>query len=293
MAGRIAPLRLGSRIKFLDRWAGRLTALEVTEDWEILNVVLERGGLGRASVRLPLSAATDWTEGSIVCSQVTADQAFARAVPPVAAPARPISAGTPVAQAGARLSGALVDTRSHRATDILIRAARHSGDLRIGVEHVGFEGKVMTLAAQLDALRPFRSDDELLTLAREALAHAPGVTGADRRALSLQASDGRIHMTGNVRTKRMRFAAEEAVAAALDGVPVECRVADDIRLELDVGQAMERAGLQRRAHIFVRSVLGEVTLSGRASSGGVAEEAARVVSRVPGVRAVRNNLTVG
>ena len=292
MSDRIAPLKLGSRVKFLDRWAGRLAAFEVTEGWEVLNIVLDHGGLSRAAVRLPLSAATDWTEGTIACSRITADQAFARTVPPVAVPARPLSAGTPIAVAGARLSGALIDTTSHKAAALLIRAAKRSGDLRVGVEHVSFEGKVMTLAVQIEALLPHRTDEELLSMARDALLRAPGVTGTDRRALTLQVDDGRVRVTGNVRTKQTRDAVERAAAGALNGVPVECMIADDIRLEIDVGQAIERAGLQRRADVFVRSVLGEVTLSGRAPSSGVAEEAVRVVSRVPGVRAVHNNLAI-
>ena len=45
--------------------------------------------------------------------------------------------------------------------------------------------------------------------------------------------------------------------------------------------------------MYARSILGEVALRGRAPSQSQADEAARVVARVPGVRGVTNKIEVG
>src|SRR3972149_11093286 len=100
-------LRLGCPVRFRDRWQGRLAAFEIDEDWLVLNVVVSRGLFRPVEVRLPFSIAAAW-DGAALSLDGTSDQAFGRELPPVAAPAMPIAARTPVSAAEARLAGALV-----------------------------------------------------------------------------------------------------------------------------------------------------------------------------------------
>src|SRR5437899_8012075 len=104
------PLFLGCPVRFQERWSGRLAGLEVTEDWEVLNVTIERGLVRKSNVRLPLSAATSWSAEYLAFDGTSSEAAFAREVPPVAAPARPISAETPVAMTGVRLAGVIIES---------------------------------------------------------------------------------------------------------------------------------------------------------------------------------------
>src|SRR3989304_399938 len=96
-------LRLGCPVRFRDRWQGRLAAFEIDEDWLVLNVVISRGLLRPVEVRLPFSIADAWDEAALSLD-CTSDQAFGRELPPVAAPAMPLSAHTPVSPAAARLA---------------------------------------------------------------------------------------------------------------------------------------------------------------------------------------------
>src|SRR3972149_812979 len=97
-------LRLGCPVRFRDRWQGRLVAFEIDEGWLVLNVVVSRGLFRPVEVRLPFSIAAAWDDGALSLD-CTSDQAFGREVPPLAAPAMPISARTPVSAAEARLAG--------------------------------------------------------------------------------------------------------------------------------------------------------------------------------------------
>jgi osmotically-inducible protein OsmY len=84
-----------------------------------------------------------------------------------------------------------------------------------------------------------------------------------------------------------------AVSAAL-GMHVNAdALADDIELETEIGLALDRSGLSRVAEVYVRSMLGEVTLRGHSPSASAADEALRVAARVPGVRDVINKIEVG
>src|SRR3990170_337886 len=107
------PLRLGCPVRFRDRWQGCLLWFGVDESWLVLNIVVARGLFRPTEVKLPFSIAAAWDDGSLSLD-CTSDQAFGREVPPVAAPAMPLSARTPVS-AGDRLAGALVSRDSRRA----------------------------------------------------------------------------------------------------------------------------------------------------------------------------------
>src|SRR3989304_7780430 len=116
-----APLRLGSRVRFRDHWTGSLFAREVDDEWAVLNVLVKRGVIRAQTVKLPFSAATDWS-GEAVSFDCTSGQAFRREVPPVGAPARTLWAKTVLSAPGVRLGGGLLD-----------RAARRGGPPRVGV----------------------------------------------------------------------------------------------------------------------------------------------------------------
>ena len=289
---RVSPLRLGSRVKFQDRWEGRVAALDVSEEWEVLNVTIKRGVLRASSVKLPLSAASGWSDSEIAFDGLTSAQAFSREVPPLAAPARTLSPETPLSLAGARLAGLLVDRIERKATAVLIRqgvaAARES---RVGVDQVSFEGKTMHLAVQTEGLPVYRSDDELRELVRLAMANDRNLMADELRALSVDVSNGRVSLAGNARTRQAKDNACQAAMAAIGAAPIN-EIIDDARLELDIGLALDRAGLQRTAQVYARSSLGEVTLFGYAPSPRALDEIVRAVSRVPGVRRAQSRIEV-
>src|SRR3989304_1251116 len=129
-------LRLGCPVRFRDRWQGRLSAFEIDEDWLVLNVVVSRGLFRPVEVRLPFALAAPWDDGALSLDftsdqafrpgppalACTSDRAFRRDLPPVAAPAMPISARTPVSAAGVRLAGALVERESRQGRRLLLAA---------------------------------------------------------------------------------------------------------------------------------------------------------------------------
>src|SRR3989304_6083122 len=106
-------LRLGCPVRFRDRWQGRLVAFEIDEDWLLLNGVVSPGPFGPPAGRPPFPIADAWDEAALSLD-CTSDQAFGRELPPVAAPAMPLSAHTPVSPAEARLAGAPVERSSRR-----------------------------------------------------------------------------------------------------------------------------------------------------------------------------------
>ncbi len=288
--GTNAPLRLGSRARFQDRWEGTLASFEVDENWEVLNVVVSRGFLRwTSSVRLPLSAATGWSDGHITFG-CTSTQAFARELTPSAALARPLSASTPIGLAGAALVGAVVDTGRRIASEILVR---HGGnEQRIRAADVSFEGKAIVITAQTDAMAVYRSDAAIAEAVQDALADDRLLSPEDRRWLSVEVSGGIVRLRGNVRTPQAGARAGQAVRDIAGVADVRNDVADDSRLEMAVGQALDEAGLQRTARVYARSSLGEVTLSGYAPSATAVAEVLRAVARVPGVRTTKSLLEI-
>src|SRR3990172_8284454 len=206
-------LRLGCPARFRDRWQGRLTDFEIDEDWLVLNVVVSRGLFRPVEVRLPFSIAAAWDDGALSLD-CTSDQAFGRELPPVAAPAMPISARTPVSAAGVRLAGALVERESRRVSRLLLTAGLLGRRTRaVDVRDVPRERGAVQLTAQLDALPVYQPDAELLQAVRDALAAHPYLTADDRRAVSVEVADGVAHLSGNVRTLQAEASVREADAS--------------------------------------------------------------------------------
>jgi osmotically-inducible protein OsmY len=270
-----------------------MAAFEVDEQWLVVNLVISRGIFRPTEVKLPFSTASDWDDDA-VSLDCTSDEAFGRQIPPLAVPAMPLSAGTPLSAREAALLGALVERASRRASHLLISRRLLASDKRmIPVADIALEGGVVRVAAQAETLPAYRRDPDLLQAVRDALAAHRYLTGDDRRGLSVEVVDGTAYLSGNVRT----FQAEAYVLEAASSVPgltaVQGDVINDRQLEIDVGLALDAAGLFRNnARIYVRAALGDVTLSGFLTAAAAVPDIVSVVEGVPGVRAVENRMEV-
>jgi len=288
-----SALRLGCPVRFRDRWQGRLAALEIDDQWLVLNLVLSRGIFRPLDVKLPFSAASHWDDDSLSLD-CTSEEAFGRQVPPVPVPPRPLSARTPLSARDARLAGALVHRASRRASHLLLSWGLFApGRRMVPVQDVTLEGGVISLAAQTDALPIYRPDSELAEAVRGALAAHRYLTADDRRTLNVEVLDEVAHLSGNVRTPQAKAYVYQAAASVPGVTAVVDTVADDRQLEIDVGRALDAAGLFRYARIYVRSALGDVTLGGFVRAEAVTPDIMKVASGVPGVRSVASGMEVG
>jgi osmotically-inducible protein OsmY len=290
-SSRPLPLRFGSPLQFRDRWQGTLVGAEVAEDWEVLNLVIERGLWRWASrVKVAFTTSPRWSLISVTLD-CTSRQAFAREIPPVAVRARQLSRDTPLSVPDGRLFGLLVEPGHRRATDVVV--VRGGAKYRLPVAALAFDGKTLRLGSRGEELAPYLTDEELLNGVQRALAANPHITGDERGALDVLASSGAVTIKGNVRTKQMKDLVYAALAPFAPLAEVRLEVMDDIDLELAIGQALERSGAQHRAEVYARSLLGEVTLFGHAVSAVAIDEITRVVTQVPGVRSVTSRMLSG
>lgn len=285
----IIPLRFGTRIVFSDRWAGRVTGFEIDEAWEILNILVTDGLIRSTTVKLPLDKAT-WTADQVSFPEATSTQAFAREVQPVAAPARPVTARTPLSMPGTRLAGALVDSRSRIAPELLV--ARGGRIHRVPVDQISFSGKDMVLSIRGDALDAFHDDESIEAALTLAIARTRAIPADEGREIELSVRSGRIVLSGNVRTKQAAEAVKAAAANVAGATSVSVQIVDDVELEFAIARALYNAGIARDAGIHPRSALGDITLFGFAASAGVAAEAVRCAARVSGVRAVHDRIEI-
>jgi len=283
-------LRLGARVRFQDRWTGSVAAIEINEDWEVYNMAVRYGFFKAVTVRLPLEPATAWDDGFLAFDDTTSAAAFARELPPIAAPSRPISRETPVS-GGCRLAGLLVDRATRRAREVLLD--RGGKMYRVPVAGVAFEGKTLHPGVQPDALVPYYPEDELRDRLRDALRATNEITTSELQDIHVEGSGAETRLVGNVRSKHSREAVRRAASAALGTAVNADALTDDIQLETDIGLALERAGLTRTAEVFVRCTLGDVILFGYAPSQSVADEVVRATEGQPGVRAVHNRIEIG
>ncbi len=288
---RISALRLGSRARFQDRWSGSISAIEITEDWEAVNVVVEGGFLlWRSSVRLPLSAVSGWTDDSVTFT-CTSRQAFGHEVPPVAVPSRPIASDTPVSAPSVSIAGALIDQGDHKVQEIILSRGI-AGHVRIPITDVVFEGKTLALAAQPEALPQYRPDDEIGRSIHRAIRADNGLTADDKRSLQFAVEGGVVTMSGNARVENARQRASEIVCAISGVTRVNDASHDDLSLETAIGLALDGAGVGRHSEIYARSSLGKLQLYGYVPSGAARDEAVRVAAAVAGVREVTSKLEV-
>ncbi|MCH7999193.1 MAG: BON domain-containing protein [Chloroflexi bacterium] len=292
MQSTCSALRLGGLVRFRDRWQGRLASFEVDDDWLVLNLVISRGIFRPSEVKLPFSIATDWDDDSLSLD-CTSYEAFRREIPPLAVPPKPLSAKTPLSLAGFRLAGALVERISRRAGHLMLSRGLFASDQRVvPVQDIAFEGGSIRLATQADALPIYRRDSELLQAVRDSLAAHPYLTADDRHSLSVEVVDGTAYLSGNVRTPQAEAHVHEAASSVLGAAAVRSDVMNDRQLEIDIGQALNAAGLFRHARVYVRAALGEVTLGGFLNSAAPIPDILRVAEAVPGVRSLDNRMEV-
>lgn len=281
----------GSKAVFTDNHSSRLTALEVDESWEVLNIAISQGVLRWTQrVRLPFSVASNWSETTVNLS-CTKTEAFSREIPPIAAPSRPISAETPLALAGSRLTGALVNPKSRKVTSLIVRLGTKL--LRVRTLDVTFEGKTLRLTVQPDALPEHRTDRDIAAEVWSLLRSNNVIMPDELRGLEVGAAGGIVTLNGNVRRKGTREHAESLVAEVAGITELRSQLKDDLQLEIDIAAQLYETAIQRVADIYPRSSLGHVTLFGRAPSTEVAADAVRIASAVDGVRSVDNRIEVG
>jgi osmotically-inducible protein OsmY len=284
----IAPLRLGTRICFEDRWQGRLTGFDVSEEWEVMNISVSTGFLvSQTTVKLPFSVVTRFDKTGVYLN-VISFSAFAREHPPIAAPARPISAKTPVGHPGAKVAGALVRTNDRRATDFLLDS--RGKVRRVSRDQVTFEGPTLAVGQQLDTLPQYYDDEEIMERIRAAIGDDPVLPIDDKSMLEISVDRGNVALAGNVRARSTRELAQGIVQRTPGVVSVKNEIADDLALETAIGLALARAGHTRTSEVQARSNLGKVTLWGYAPSIRAIDDIVRDVARVPGVRHVESHI---
>jgi len=287
-----SALRLGGPVRFRDRWQGRLASFEVDDDWLVLNLVISRGIFRPSEVKLPFSIAADWDDDALSLD-CTSYEAFRREIPPLAVPPKPLSAKTPLSIAGVRLAGALVERTSRRAGHLILSRGLFASDQRVvPVQDIALEGGIIRLAAQADALPIYRRDSDLLQAVRDTIAAHPYLTADDHHSLSVEVVDGTAYLSGNVRTPQAEAHVHEAASSVLGAAAVRGDVINDRRLEIEIGQALDAAGLFRHERIYVRAALGEVTLGGFLTSSSPIPDILRVAEAVPGVRSLDNRMEV-
>lgn len=285
------PILLGSSVQFSDGQRANLTALEVDESWEVLNIVVSRGFLRwKEQVKLPFTAAPRWSEALVELS-CTSAEAFAREIPPIAAPARPMSEGTPTALSGGKILGALVNGPTRRVTALIVESGARR--LRVPATDVSFEGKVMHVTTPPDTLPEHRSDEEITREAWRRLSSDRGIAPDELHLLKVDSAGGSATLSGNVRRKQTRERAEALVSGVAGITRLENKIADDLQLEADLGWALERAGVQRTASIQGRSSLGQIILYGQAPSRQIVDDAVRTASALNGARDVKSRVQIG
>jgi osmotically-inducible protein OsmY len=290
LAGNIAPLRLGTRVCFEDRWQGEVSALDISEGWEVLNLTISSGILFlRQSVKLPMSAVKSLAEEAVYIA-ANSIQAFAREIPPIAAPARPVSAETPVSRGGTHFAGVILNTDGNRATEILV--SRGLTTYRVPISQLAFEGKTLTFTSAPDELAEFHADSDVLARIRSAITEDAGLTPDDKRSMTVDVESGAVTLGGNVRVKQTGERMDAIVRRVPGIIAMRNEIIDDFALETAMGLALDRQALSCSANVHVRSSLGEVTLYGTASSPRQAEDIIRAVAKVPGVREVKSLLAV-
>jgi osmotically-inducible protein OsmY len=243
----------------------------------------------RSSVRLPLSAVSDWTDDSVTFT-CTSRQAFGHEVPPVAVPSRPIASDTPVAPSEVKIAGALIDQGDRQVQEIIL--SRRAGFVRIPVSDVVFEGRTLSLSAQPETLPRYRPDDEISRSIHRAIRNDDGLTADEKRGLHFAVEGGAVTMSGNARVENARERALEIVDAITGVTMVNDASHDDLGLETAVGLALDGAGVGRHSEIYARSSLGQLQLYGYVPSPAARDDAVRVAAAVAGVREVTSRLEV-
>ncbi|MEO8456186.1 MAG: BON domain-containing protein [Chloroflexota bacterium] len=286
---RIAPLKLDSPVCFDDRWTGKVSALDVTENWVVLNVTVSAGALfSQKSVKLPMTAVTSMADGAVKIA-ATSIKAFAREIPPVAAPARPVSAETPTSRQGMRFAGVLLNTDGNRVEEVLV--SRGGKTYRVKVGDAQFEGKNLMFTADLDAMPEYDWDADILADVKRAIAEDRHLQTDEKLRVKPSVEAGVVTLSGNVWVAAAREYVESIVARVHGVISINDEIADDIGIETQIGSALLREGLAHTS-VYARSKLGGVIIYGFVPTPRQSEDIQRTIVRIPGVRKVSNQLTI-
>ncbi|HUF52741.1 MAG TPA: BON domain-containing protein [Dehalococcoidia bacterium] len=288
MTGKVSALRLGSPVRFEDRWHGSIAAIEITEDWEVVNVVVESGILfWQASVRLPFSTATAWNDSHLAMA-CTSGAAFRHEVPPLAVPSRPVGRETPLS-ISARFAGVLVSALDRQVKEVII--SRSVGAMnRVPVTDASFEAKILRIGALPETLPRYSSDTVIDAEIRRLIRDDRGLTGDDKRGLRISVAGGAVTVGGNARVPNAIERAAQLVSRIPGVTSVTAEAVDDLTLETNIGLAIDRSGLSHHADVYARSSIGVVTLFGYVPNAAADDDIIRAVVAVPGVREVISRL---
>jgi osmotically-inducible protein OsmY len=291
LADKNASLRLGSRVCFEDRWQGRVSGLEVDEDWNVFNISVTSGFLfASSSIRLPFTSVSSWSDDSVRIA-ANSFKAFGRQIPPVAAPARPLTSGTPVSSPGAKFAGLVIREHDRRAVEVIL--SRGVGGLyRVPLEDVSFTGKTMTIAVQPEQLVRYYPDAAISEELHRLIAEDPALTTDDKRHIQADVENGVVTVSGNVRVRQTHDYMDARAVSAPGVVSVRNELHVDFEIETAIGFALNAAGASPLGKAYVRSNLGEVQIDGTVPTERAAEDVVRIVARVPGVHSVINRLQV-
>lgn len=289
MPARIAPLLIGAPVCFDDRWRGHVSAIDVQQDWRVLNITVKTGLLAAKTVKLPFSAVTSWSD-EMVRVALESLKAFAGETPPDAAPHQTLSPRGAVSHAGTRFAGLMVKTIDRRADEVLV--ARGGTPYRVPIGEARLEGESITFTQSPEKLVRYHSDAAITEAARDII-RDDGFTISDERVyVQADSVGGDVTLTGNVFTEVHKEHFEALVRKVPGVVGVQNDLHHEVEIEMLMGQALEREGLFHDGNVAARSVLGVVTLYGFAATQRAIDDIIITVQRVPGVRTVRSKLTV-
>jgi Mg2+/Co2+ transporter CorC/osmotically-inducible protein OsmY len=150
------------------------------------------------------------------------------------------------------------------------------------------------LGARCDALLElpeFREDDQITVAVLQRLGEDPRFQGLDRYTQKIEVYGGLVRLSGRVRTRALKQAAEELALTTAGVLSVDNRLIADEELVSDVERAVQREGLDID-DLEVTALLGRVTLRGRAATADVRAAAEKLAASVPGVASVVNELSL-
>ena len=144
---------------------------------------------------------------------------------------------------------------------------------------------------ELEALPPYRSDEELQREVEEVL-YEVGPLHVDYRGMTIQVLDGVLYLEGNI-SSSLR---SDIVRSQASGVPglldIEDHLVGDDTLASAVANALARDSRTGGLPIGVYPKLGTVRISGAVHNSQQKEAAGEIAAKVPGVRSVVNDLVV-
>jgi osmotically-inducible protein OsmY len=139
------------------------------------------------------------------------------------------------------------------------------------------------------------NDSQLSALVQQRFASDAKIQG-DR--ILVQAESGHVVLEGMVDTPQMKEAATGA-ALSVSGVQsienhlsVRGEIPSDAKLQADVTNTIHTSALTAHSTIVAHVTKGDVTLEGAVPDARAWREATRLAETVPGVRTIRNRLTV-